>query len=369
MSGFDKAVSIDDLRALARRRLPKAIFDFVDGGAGDEASLRANYLRFDAYALLGRALQDVSVRDQSIVLFGRRNPSPVIVAPTGASGLLWPEGEAEVARACASAGTIMMVSAGATLSIEEVARAAAGPKWLQLFIYRDRGLTRDFVARARSAGYEALCLTVDCPVVGSRERDTRNGLSVNPRITARNIIDTALHLGWWLRMRGCRGISFRNFESHGGRHFLDMANYTSSLLDPSVDWKDLEWLRSIWSGPLVIKGIMRGSDAAPCSSDRLRCHSGLKPRRSPTGSHGRDDRRSERSYRWRRGSDSGAVGWRHSPGNGRAESDRTRSHRRRHWPRASVGACVCGQARRGEIAHAFCARRSIWPWRSAVGVA
>ena len=261
MSALDRAISIDDLKRLARARLPRMLFDFVDGGSGDEATLRANYSGYDRYALLGQALNDVSERDQSVTLFGRRYPSPVLVAPTGSSGLLWPRGEAEVARACAEAATVMMVSAGATLSIEEVAAAGVGSKWLQLFLYRDRGITREFAERAQAAGYEALCLTVDCPLLGMRERDVRNGFTINPRFSLSNAIDACAHPGWWLRMARTPRVTFRNFEKHGGGNIVNMAQYISSLIDPAVQWKDVEWLRSIWKGPLILKGIMRGSDA------------------------------------------------------------------------------------------------------------
>jgi len=261
MNRLARAVSIDDLKRQARAQLPKMLFDFVDGGSGDEATLNANYRRFQGYALVGRALNDVSRRDQSVSLFGKTFPSPVFVAPTGSSGLLWPRGEAEVARACAAAGTVMMVSAGATLSIEEVAEAATGPKWLQLFLYRDRGITAEFAARAAAAGYEALCLTIDCPILGLRERDIRNGFTINPRITPRNALDACLHPGWWLRMARSPRITFRNFVGHGGGNIVDMARYISSLIDPAVQWQDIEWLRSIWKGPFIIKGVLRPSDA------------------------------------------------------------------------------------------------------------
>lgn len=260
----DSALTIDDLRASARAQLPRMLFDFVDGGAGDEATVRANYGAFDNYALIGRALRDVSRRDKDIELFSRRYPSPVFVSPTGSSGLLWPRGEAEVAKACTQAGTVMMLSAGATLSIEEVAAAGNGPKWLQVFLYKDRGVTRDFVERAQAAGYEALVLTVDCPLLGRRERDIRNGFTINPKITLSSLVDTAMHAGWWLRMARTPRVTFRNFEKHGGGNIVDMARYISGLIDPGVQWKDVEWLRSIWPGPLVIKGITRGADARLC---------------------------------------------------------------------------------------------------------
>lgn len=254
-------ISIDDLREAARARLPRMLFDFADGGSGDEASLRANSAAYDDYALLGRPLVDVSRRDTRVDLFGRTYQWPLFVAPTGSSGLLWPRGEAEVARACGEMNIGMIVSAGATLSIEEIGEAGTGPKWLQLFLYRDRGITREFAERAKAAGYEALCLTVDCPLLGLRERDVRNGFTINPRLSLSNIIDACIHPRWWMRMTRTPRVSFRNFAQHGGGNIVNMAQYISSLIDPSVQWKDVEWLRTIWHGPLLIKGILREADA------------------------------------------------------------------------------------------------------------
>jgi L-lactate dehydrogenase (cytochrome) len=262
MPSLSRALSIDDLRDLARTRLPRMIFDFVDGGSGDEATVRRNARAFESYALVGRVLEPVPSRDQSIELFGDRLSMPVLVAPTGSSGLLWPRGEAEVARACAGIGTLMSVSAGATLSIEEVATAAPGPKWLQIFIYRDRAITEEFATRAAAAGYRALCLTVDCPLLGRRERDIRNGFTINPRPSLGSGLDLLLHPSWLIGMLKTPRVTFRNFEQHGGANIVDMAKYISGLIDPSVTWKDLAWLRTIWKGPLVIKGIMRADDAS-----------------------------------------------------------------------------------------------------------
>lgn len=254
-------LTIDDMRAAARRTLPRMLFDFVDGGAGDEATLRRNVGGFARYALMARALTAGEIRDQSRALFGRRIDTPLLIAPTGSSGLLWPRGEAEVARAAAAEGTIMTVSAGATLSIEEVAAAAPGGRWLQLFIYRDRAITRDFAVRAAAAGYDALVLTVDCPVLGRRERDLRNGFTIDPRLSLGTLADAALHAGWWMRMARTPRVTFRNFEAYGGGGVVDMARYISTLIDPSVSWADVEWVRGIWSGPLIIKGILRPEDA------------------------------------------------------------------------------------------------------------
>jgi isopentenyl diphosphate isomerase/L-lactate dehydrogenase-like FMN-dependent dehydrogenase len=262
MPSLSRALNVDDLRQLARKRLPRMMFDFVDGGSGDEATLQRNSRAYNHYALVGRALEDVSVRDQSITLFGDRLTMPVLVAPTGSSGLLWPRGEAEVARACAKVGTVMSVSAGATLSIEEVAAAAPGPKWLQVFIYRDRAITEEFAQRAAAAGYKALCLTVDCPLLGRRERDIRNGFTINPHLGLAGGLDLLLHPSWLLGLLKTPRITFSNFERHGGRSIVDMAKYIESLIDPAVTWKDLAWLRSIWKGPLIVKGITRPEDAS-----------------------------------------------------------------------------------------------------------
>ncbi|MGB3043415.1 MAG: alpha-hydroxy acid oxidase [Xanthobacteraceae bacterium] len=261
MARLETLITIDDMRDAARRSLPRMLFDFVDGGAGDEATKHRNSAGFAAYALMARALSGYESRDQSRILFGRRIESPVLVAPTGSSGLLWPRGEAEVARACAKAETIMTVSAGSTLSIEEIAEAAPGPKWLQIFIYKDRGITQEFVERARASGYEALTLTIDCPLLGRRERDIRNGFTIDPKLGLSTMVDAALHPGWWTRMARTPRVTFKNFEAYGGGSVVDMARYISTLIDPAVRWSDVAWLRSIWNGPLIIKGVLRGEDA------------------------------------------------------------------------------------------------------------
>lgn len=261
MARLESLITIDDMREAARRALPRMLFDFVDGAAGDEATKHRNSAGFATHALMARALAGHEKRDQSRILFGRRIESPVLVAPTGSSGLLWPRGEAEVARACAKAGTIMTVSAGSTLSIEDIADAAPGPKWLQIFIYKDRGITRAFAERARASGYEALTLTVDCPLLGRRERDVRNGFTINPKLGLSTMIDAALHPGWWMRMARTPRVTFKNFEAYGGGSVVDMARYISTLIDPAVRWSDVAWLRSIWDGPLIIKGVLRGEDA------------------------------------------------------------------------------------------------------------
>jgi isopentenyl diphosphate isomerase/L-lactate dehydrogenase-like FMN-dependent dehydrogenase len=133
-------------------------------------------------------------------------------------------------------------------------------KWLRIFIYRDRAITKAFAEGAEAAGYEALVLTIDCPVLGRRERDLRNGFKINPRLRVGNLLDAAIHPGWWSRMMQTPKVTFRNFEAYGGGNVVDMARYISTLIDPGVSWAEVEWLRSIWDGPLIRKGIMRGED-------------------------------------------------------------------------------------------------------------
>jgi L-lactate dehydrogenase (cytochrome) len=259
-----RAVSIDDLRLRARQRLPRFLFDYVEGGADDEVTLRANREAFARYAFRARTLVDVGVRDLSTTLLGQRLALPVILAPVGLAGLLAPRGEILAAEAAARKGSLFTLSTMSVCTIEEVARAAPGPRWFQLYVWKDRGVTRSLVERARAAGYGALCLTVDVPAFGNRERDVRNGFVVPPRLTLATALDLLLHLGWVLRMSRSPRATFGNFEgSHAltRRDAVSVAAYTSRQFDPSVTWADLEWLRGFWPGPLVLKGISCAEDA------------------------------------------------------------------------------------------------------------
>ncbi len=189
-------INIEDLRRSARRRLPRAIFDFVDGGAADEVTLRRNRTVFDQLTFRPRVLRDVSSRDVSTSLFGQRLDLPVIVSPTGMAGLVWPYGEIAAARGANQKGTIYTLSTHSSCTIEQVAASTPGPLWFQLYVWQNRDLTRSFVERAREAGYKALALTVDVPVISKRERDVRNGFTIPPRITPANVLDTAWRLRW-----------------------------------------------------------------------------------------------------------------------------------------------------------------------------
>ncbi|MBJ3776733.1 alpha-hydroxy-acid oxidizing protein [Acuticoccus sp. 2012] len=252
---------MDDYRSMARRVLPRMLYDFVDGGALDERTSARNREGFASWWLRGRSFRSSSEIDTSLTLLGTPCSMPVLTAPTGASGLLWPHGEEATAAAAASRGIIMEVSAGSLAPMEEIAAASSGPKWLQLFLYKDRGLTLEFLQRAKAAGYTAVCVTTDCPVHGRRERDERNGFTINQTLGLTTILDAAFHWRWWRRMAGSGRFSMRNFEGRATGGMSDMAAYIASVLDPSVGWDDLSWLRTNWDGPLVVKGICDPDDA------------------------------------------------------------------------------------------------------------
>ncbi len=256
-------VNIDDLRKRARRRLPRAIFDYVDGGAEDEATLRANRAGFRRYTFNPRVLVDVSGRDQSTTVLGERLASPLILAPTGFTGMLWPRGEILAARAAARKGLVFTLSTMSICSLEQVAEAAPGPLWFQLYVWRDREVTRSLMERAKAAGYRVLVVTVDTPVLGQRERDVRNGLVVPPRITVNNVLDTVRRVAWLRGMLANPRITFGNFvgTEAAGQNPVSVAEYTTQQFSPAVSWADLDWFRSIWSGPMAIKGVMAVEDA------------------------------------------------------------------------------------------------------------
>ena len=257
-----KAYNIAGLRRMAKRQLPRMVFDFIDGGAEDEITLQRNTSAFANIQLLPRMLRATPHRDQRTRLFDSELTLPVIVPPTGLSGMLWPYGELEVARACAAAGTLMCVSHGSTCSLEEIADASDAPKWFQVFPYKDRNMTGSLAERAKSAGYQALILTVDCQVHGQRERDLANGFSVPPQVTLKNGIDTALRVGWLWRMRQTPKLSFKNYEPYyDNASIMSLGAYMASIVDPAIDWDYVRWLRGLWDGPLLLKGILHPDDA------------------------------------------------------------------------------------------------------------
>ena len=255
-------LTIDDLRRRARRRLPRAVFDFIDGGAEDELTLRRNEAAFKQITFRPRVLVDTQARDQSTTVLGQRLSTPLILAPTGLCGMAAPRGEILAARASLNAGVVFTLSSMSAVSIEDTARAVPGPHWFQLYVWRDRDLTRSLVERAAAAGYTAMVVTVDVPVLGQRERDVRNGATIPPRVTLRNALDSLQKIGWLVRMARNPRIDFVNVARPGeARGPFALGPFVNSQFDPSVTWSDLAWFRSIWPGPLVLKGIMSAEDA------------------------------------------------------------------------------------------------------------
>lgn len=258
-----RAHSIAVLRTLAARRLPRPLFDFIDGAAEDESTLRANEQAFGDWALLPQPLNGAASRDLSVELFGQRLACPVLIGPTGLAGLFWPQGEIAAARAAAAHGTVYCLSHGSVCSIEQLAQAHDGPRWMQVFIYRDRGFTRELVDRARAAAYQAIIVTIDNQLLGKRERDLVNGFSIPPRFGPRQWVDYARKLPWWWSMRReLPRVTFGNYVRDRQRESVaHLAGRMAGMLDPAMNWQDIAEVRRQWDGPLLLKGVLHPEEA------------------------------------------------------------------------------------------------------------
>jgi L-lactate dehydrogenase (cytochrome)/(S)-mandelate dehydrogenase len=258
-----EAINIKGMRALAERALPRPVFDFADGGAEDERTLRRNESAFDDISLLPAPLNGPATRDLSIELFGRRLSMPLAISPTGIAGLMWPGGEVAAARAAAAAGIPYCLSHASVCTLEHLAKAGASPRWMQVFIFRDRGFTKELAARAAATGYDALVLTIDNQITGNRDRDQRNGFTIPPKFRAAGIAAMAMKLPWLWRMRNeLPRITFANYVRPGEpADAVSLAKRMNSLLDPSMSWRDVEWLRGEWKGPLILKGVLNPQEA------------------------------------------------------------------------------------------------------------
>lgn len=258
-----KCNNLMDFRAIAKRRLPAPVFHYLDGGADDEVTLARNTQAFDDYELLPSQLSDVSAIDLQTTLFGKTVDWPVMISPTGASKLFHGDGEPAVARAAARYGMVYSLSTLGTTSIEDAASATDGPKLYQLYIFKDRGLTEEWIARSKASGYTALALTVDVPVAGNRERDFVYGFGAPPRSRIKQLLSFARHPGWLARVILRKDLDMLNITTSeaaaravaaGIRRFID------DELERSLTWKDVEWLAERWGGPLAIKGVQTVDD-------------------------------------------------------------------------------------------------------------
>lgn len=257
------AYCIEDLRRLARRRLPRGVFDLFDGGAEDEGTLRDNRAAFDRVRFLPKVLVDVSRVETRTTILGAPASMPIAIAPTGAVGFGWPNGDVAIARAAAAYGIPYSLSTSGTASVQRIAREAPGRLWFQAYIFKKREFTMQLIERARQAGYEGLMITVDLPVGGKRERDFRNALSIPFKISRGNFFDFASRPGWALSMllRGApvmenligytpEKVSSTGLVSIAGRNY-----------DPSFDWDSMKAIRDAWPRKLIVKGVARADDA------------------------------------------------------------------------------------------------------------
>ena len=256
-----KVANIADLRRLARQRLPRALFDYIDGGAQDEVTLRANQEDFNNFTLVQRVLRDVTTRDQSVTVLGQKYDLPLILSPTGLTGIFWPNGALEAARAASDAGAGFCLSSMSTSTVEDIKKVAKRPTWFQLYVMRDRGMSRELIERAKAAGCSALVLTVDLAMQGQRDRDVHNGLTIPPTLSVANMLNFATRPGWVWRFLTGPKVMPASLVKPGQNTLFTIAGYVNSQFDQSVTWKDIEWAKSIWGGPIALKGILAPEDA------------------------------------------------------------------------------------------------------------
>ena len=261
--GIGNCHKIMDFRRLAKRRLPAPVFHYIDGGADDEWTLRRNTDAFDDYELLPAHLSDVSSIDLSSTMFGKPVDWPVMISPTGASRLFHADGEPAVARAADKFGMPYSLSTVGTTTIEDIGAIGDVPKVFQIYVFRDRGITRSFVERCKASGYTALCLTVDTPVAGNRERDNYYGMMATAKPALRSVPSMLRHPGWLYRAVVRKDMELVNVKSDlNEQKFTDMSvkDFIDSQFDRSLTWRDVEWLAQEWGGPLIIKGVQTTHD-------------------------------------------------------------------------------------------------------------
>ncbi len=264
MSQLDECFNLDDFRVLAKKRLPRMVYDYLDGGADDEVTLGRNQSSFSNIQLMPRALRDVSNIDLSTTVLGQQVDIPVLLSPTGQTRMFHHSGESAVARAAAKAGTIYSLSSVSSTSIEDTAAASDGRKWFQIYVWRDREVIKEFMDRCRESGYNALCLTVDLPVHGNRERDLRNQLTFPAAVAPKVVADVLSHPRWLYNYLTHPKIEIANVK--GSRNAsvpkeVTLLDYVSKQLDSSVNWDDAAWMIEQWDGPFIIKGIVNPEDA------------------------------------------------------------------------------------------------------------
>ncbi|MBS0386195.1 MAG: alpha-hydroxy-acid oxidizing protein [Proteobacteria bacterium] len=258
--GLERARNIADLRELARKRLPRMVFDYIDGGADDEITLRRNVERFRDIELTWDALVDVEKVDTSAAIMGASMRLPFFISPTASSRLFHPRGgECAVARAAQAAGIVYACSTLASTTLEDIAKAHQGPRWLQVYVWRDRALVEELLTRAKAAGFTGIVLTVDLPVAGNRERDGRNDFSIPPRVTFRTASQALAAPAYMADMLATPPISAANFAHL--KMESGIIQFVNAQFSRSVTWEDARWMRETWGGKFAVKGVSTPDDA------------------------------------------------------------------------------------------------------------
>ena len=261
---LQSAASIEDLRRMARRRLPGGVFDYIDGGAEDEVAMDRNTRGFREMEFVPRVLRDMGSVDTTGTILGREVPFPLILAPTGFTRIAHPPGELAVARAADRAGLPYSLSTMGTRSVEEVAAVSNGSKWFQVYVWRDKGLLKDMILRAKEAGFDVLCITVDAAMLGRRERDVRRGFTLPPKMGMDILFEGMIRPSWSVRFAFSEPISFANVAGNNdidGSTAVDLAAFMNEQFDPTLSWEDVAWMRSLWDGPVLVKGVQCVADA------------------------------------------------------------------------------------------------------------
>ncbi len=259
---------IEDLRQLSKKRIAKAIFDYVDRGSYSEATLRANRADLESLTLRQRVAIDVDHRSTRTTMAGQDVAMPVALAPTGLTGLNWADGEILAARAAERFGVPFTLSTMSICSIEDVAGAVTRPFWFQLYVMRDRGFAASLIERAKAAGCSALVLTLDLQVQGQRHQDLKNGLAVPPRLTLGTFLDVITKPGWAFNVLRGKRKSFGNLEGRipSAHSLTTLSQWIAGQFDPTLSWKDVEWVRGLWGRKIILKGILDAEDAKIASS-------------------------------------------------------------------------------------------------------
>jgi L-lactate dehydrogenase (cytochrome) len=254
---------IEDLRALHRKRVPRMFYDYVDSGSWSETTYRANQSDFAAIKLRQRVAVNLENRTLRTTMAGETTSMPVALAPTGLTGMQYPDGEIHAARAAEQFGVPFILSTMSICSIEEVAARTSKPFWFQLYVMRDRDFIGRLIDRAKAAGCSVLVLTLDLQIMGQRHKDVKNGLSTPPRLTPGTLLDLLSKPRWCLRMLRAQRRNFGNVIGHvkGAENMKSLAEWSASQLDPTLSWDDVAWVKERWGGKLVLKGIMDATDA------------------------------------------------------------------------------------------------------------